>query len=132
MQAEPFFASLVVYDLKENDRVSEAFTFDLNRPFEAPPVNQQQPPDIATKCREAIFNVLSAHPEVYLVLTVEKVLQGDISSVLDLYSKGADKQKAAQKQRDTATAARARLGHHRVPFQTRKRTNQTSSRTKTS
>jgi len=116
VQAEPFFASLVVYDLKENDRVSEAFTFDLNRPFEAPPVNQQQPPDIATKCREAIFNVLSAHPEVYLVLTVEKVLQGDISSVLDLYSKGADKQKAAQKQRDTATAARARLGHHRMPF----------------
>ena len=113
---EPFFASLAVYDLRENERVSESFMFDLNRPFEDPPNEQKERPDIATKAHEAIFNVLTTHPEVYLVLTVEKVLQGDIGSATDAYAKGADKQKAALKQREAATTARDRLGQHRMPF----------------
>lgn len=45
-----------------------------------------------------------------------QVLQADIATVADVYTKGVDKPKAAQKQGGVATACINRLGDCRMPF----------------
>jgi hypothetical protein len=52
----------------------------------------------------------------YLVVSFDKTIQGDIASVADLYCRGADKDKIAAKQAETAVDLHRRLGKYRMPF----------------
>eukprot|EP00040_Diaphanoeca_grandis_P010020 m.51332 g.51332 ORF g.51332 m.51332 type:complete len:2104 (+) comp21430_c0_seq2:202-6513(+) len=113
---EPFFCALAIYDVRDETKISESFFFDLNNPgegFEFP-----HDADIISKSREAVFTVEYPHDEIYLVLTVEKVLQGDVHSVAETYTKQGEK--IALKQ---AIAARAGIerklkigGFAQMPF----------------
>eukprot|EP00051_Salpingoeca_urceolata_P014520 m.184994 g.184994 ORF g.184994 m.184994 type:complete len:2151 (-) comp18109_c0_seq2:114-6566(-) len=115
---EPFFGSLCLYDVKRGARLSENFYFDLNDPEQGFWVNDTplDALDAASKSREAVFSVAERSPDVYLVLFVEKVLQGDLATVVDAYIKGADNEKAAEKQAKSAALCLAKLGSLRMPF----------------
>lgn len=71
---------------------------------------------LTSKARTAIFAVHDIHPEVYLLLRVEKTLQGDINSAVDTYIKGAESPKSAEKQMQLIQGAQARLSKFRMPF----------------
>lgn len=93
---EPFYCTLALYDVREGVKLSEDFHFDLTHPDEFQGHGAQTNADIISKSFEAIFSVEFPREEVYLVLNVEKVLQGDISNATDIYSKQGEK--AVQKQ----------------------------------
>ena len=47
----------------------------------------RQSDDRAINARQAIFTVSNVSPDVFFVLRIHKVLQGDIDSMADSYSK---------------------------------------------
>ena len=65
---------------------------------------------------QAIFSITNAHPEVYLVVRIEKVLQGSIGSCVEPYLKSGDTKKAAQKAHKLAEICCKSLGQYGMPF----------------
>lgn len=85
---EPIFASIALYDCKEKKRVSENFYFDLNsdeiRAMLSPHTSFV---DASTQSRACIFNISHPSPDLFLVIKLEKVLQGDINDCIEPYVK---------------------------------------------
>ena len=59
--------------------------------------------------------MISCHSEVYLVVTVEKVLQGPIGPALETYLKALEG-KNGSKQFKQMKQFCSHIGHHRMPF----------------
>ncbi|EGD80514.1 hypothetical protein PTSG_01105 [Salpingoeca rosetta] len=116
LNPEPFFCSLVLYDIRENCVVSERFHFDLNQQRHGYCEVDTSAAHLETRSRRAVFSVSDPHPEIYLVLFVEKTLQKDFNAVIEAYIRGADNPKAAERQSKAAADAMARHGGQRMPF----------------
>ena len=90
-QPEPFFCSLLLVDLEAEDEasqvLSERFYFDLNGEQQGDCVMTAAKADIETRSRRAIFAVPKPHARIFLVLLVDKLLQGDLSSATETYIK---------------------------------------------
>ncbi|XP_026738533.1 dedicator of cytokinesis protein 7 isoform X1 [Trichoplusia ni] len=114
LDVEPLFASMALYDAKEKKKVSENFYFNLNseatRQMLAPHVPHA---DLSTFSRSAVFDILNPSPDLFLVVRVEKVLQGDVNECVEPYIKD---DKNREKVRAGALAACARLGKYRMPL----------------
>ena len=108
---EPLFGILAVYDMAKKKRLSENFYFELNSgrtekminrvrniwlfihfangltvfPSHQGNLNYFTPQKVATKA--AIFDISDASTDIYLLLRIEKVLQGDIEACTDPYIK---------------------------------------------
>ena len=67
-------------------------------------------------CHQAIFSITDPNHEVYLVVRIEKVLQGSISSCIEPYLKSGDTKKAAQKAHKWAEICCKSLGQYGMPF----------------
>lgn len=65
---------------------------------------------------QAIFSVTCPHAEVYLVVRIEKVLQGSIGSCVEPYIKSGDFKKNALKVLRLAEICCKKLGHYTMPF----------------
>ena len=104
--------------MRDNVKISENFHFDLTHPDEFHGNDMATDIDIISKSFEAIFTVEFPHEEIYLVLNVEKALQGDLNSIADLYTKQGDK--VVQKQAESAKTLLAKSlkigGIARMPF----------------
>lgn len=75
---EPLFASMAIYDAKEKKKLSESFHFDLNAEAIKKMLSSHVPyADMSTQSRTALFEVTHPSHELYLVIRLEKVLQGD-------------------------------------------------------
>ena len=57
----------------------------------------------------------SLHTELYIVILVEKVLQGGISASVDPYLKGDDSKTGAKVHRQMRQYCQ-HIGHYRMPF----------------
>ncbi|XP_077970747.1 dedicator of cytokinesis protein 9-like isoform X3 [Styela clava] len=67
--------------------------------------------------KNCVFNVSKPHPDIYLVVRIEKVLQGSIKSCTQPYMKSdGDINKTAMKVLKHAKVACQRLGQYRMPF----------------
>ncbi|EDV29621.1 uncharacterized protein TRIADDRAFT_52201 [Trichoplax adhaerens] len=66
--------------------------------------------------QEAVFSVTCPSTHVYMVVRIEKVLQGSISACVEPYIKGADNPKIAQRVHKQVTSICGRLGNYRMPF----------------
>ncbi|KAJ0181570.1 hypothetical protein K1T71_002292 [Dendrolimus kikuchii] len=100
LDVEPLFASMALYDAKEKKKLSENFHFNLNS-------------ETTRQMLSAVFDVLNPSPDIFLVVRVEKVLQGDVNECVEPYIKD---DKNREKVRAGAQAACARLGKYRMPL----------------
>ncbi|KAI1280634.1 Dedicator of cytokinesis protein 7 [Halotydeus destructor] len=114
LEIEPIFASLALYDAKEKKKLSENFYFDTNHEHMKRMLSMHIPyQDISTLSRSCIFDVTYPSTDMFLVLKLEKVLQGDITESLEPYLKD-DKNK--EKLRSNASLCCEKLGKYRQPF----------------
>ncbi|XP_021924154.1 dedicator of cytokinesis protein 6 isoform X3 [Zootermopsis nevadensis] len=114
LEVEPIFASMALYDAKEKKKLSENFYFDMNPEGLKRMLTSHIPySDISTLSRSCIFDVTYPSSDMFLVIKLEKVLQGDISECAEPYVKD---DKNRDKVRANAVAACERLGKYRMPF----------------
>lgn len=85
---EPIFASIALYDAKEKKKVSENFYFDMN-PESLKRMIQQHVPysDASTLSRSCVLNITHPSADLFIVIKLEKVLQGDITECAEPYIK---------------------------------------------
>ncbi|KAK0179557.1 hypothetical protein PV327_005299 [Microctonus hyperodae] len=114
LEVEPIFASFALYDAKEKKKVSENFYVDMNsESLKRMLGSHVLYSDASTLSRSCVLNITKPSSDLFLVVRLEKVLQGDISECAEPYlrdDKNKDKVKAA------AAAACERLGRYRMPL----------------
>ncbi|EGD79273.1 hypothetical protein PTSG_09690 [Salpingoeca rosetta] len=127
---EPFFTTVYLYDTSAHQRVSEVFSCDLNEEMTIVLLQDQRPElstqrGIAANCRNGVFSLtrFRQHKEaesVFIVVRVDKVLDGDVSKSWDLYSKLAQQDepeaRSLDRAREAAQRAGKRLGKFQTPF----------------
>ncbi|KAJ8031225.1 Dedicator of cytokinesis protein 9 [Holothuria leucospilota] len=141
---EPFFTSLSLFDAQNSCKISEDFHVDINTPqmrkmldFFKSTVNGSSSPTPETEKPftpstipsligvdpewlkypfKGIFSVRKPNPEIYIVLRVEKILQGNIQSCAEPYIKPGDMIKTCQKVNKQANIFCSRLTQYRMPF----------------
>lgn len=142
-QAEPYFTSLALYDARNGRKLSENFYFDLNTeavrdmlnpvdqqietnghddksdlfPFQTVPKEYDALPlDWLSRPKQAILNVSTPHPDIFLVVRIEKILQGGINNTTDAYLKAAKDPKMGVKLNKSVKSYSQKIGHYRMPF----------------
>ncbi|XP_058798618.1 dedicator of cytokinesis protein 7 [Phymastichus coffea] len=114
LEVEPIFACMALYDAKEKKKVSENFYVDMNsEALKRMLVGHIAYSDPSTLSRSCVVSISKPSPDLFLVVRLEKVLQGDISECAEPYLRD-DKNK--DKVRAAATAACERLGRYRMPL----------------
>lgn len=95
LEVEPIFASMAIYDAKERKKLSENFYFDMNSESLKRMLTSHVPySDVSTQSRSAIFEITNPSSDLFLVIRLEKVLQGDIKDSVEPYLKD-DKDKVS-------------------------------------
>ncbi|CAG9768957.1 unnamed protein product [Ceutorhynchus assimilis] len=114
IEVEPLFASMALYDSKEKKKVSETFYFDVNpeglKRMLGGHVAYADPSTLARSC---IFNITHPSPDLFIVVRLEKVLQGDINECVEPYLK---EEKNRDKLKSIAVSVCERLGKYRQAF----------------
>lgn len=88
IEMEPIFASIALYDARERKKVSETFHFDLNPESLKRMLGGHIPySDMSTLARGCIFDVTYPCSDLFLVVRLEKVLQGDLNECIEPYLK---------------------------------------------
>ena len=124
---EPYFGILALFDLTTGERLSENFYFDVNPEttlsmlpawHEAAQWSLDAKPGHVRSDVEALFWVPHASTDIWLVLRVEKVLQGDsYDNVIEPYMRPESvKGKEREKLETNATSFTSRLGAFRQPL----------------
>ncbi|XP_026325619.1 dedicator of cytokinesis protein 7 isoform X2 [Hyposmocoma kahamanoa] len=114
LDVEPLFASMALYDAKEKKKLSENFYFNLNSECTKQMLSLHIPhADLSTLSRSAVFDIQNPSADIFLVVRVEKVLQGDVNECVEPYIKD---DKNREKVRAGAQAACSRLGKYRMPL----------------
>ena len=90
LKIEPIFASMALYDAKEKKKVSENFYFDLNTDqlkgmLSSHPMHKHA--EYTTQARSCVFDIAAPSNDLFLVVKLEKVLQGDINEAAEPYLK---------------------------------------------
>lgn len=135
-QVEPYYTSLCLFDVKNGRKLTEHFHFDVNSDsirttFTS---NQQNSTscngtskvklDILQKVssewllypRQGLFNITNPHPDIFLFVRIEKVLQGGINQSSDPYVKANKDPKIGIKCYKNIATCCQRLGKYRMPF----------------
>lgn len=140
---EPFFTFVSIFHTKLG-KLTEEFRFDVNDPVVKEMIAEQKripsellsesltehelnddendfPLNWITNPASAIFSIHSPSPDMFLVMRVEKVLSGSLSSASEPYIKSTDSStgisKAGVKLHKTCRSVCQRMGsHYRQPF----------------
>ncbi|KAG8196069.1 hypothetical protein JTE90_007809 [Oedothorax gibbosus] len=114
LEIEPIFGIMALYDAKEKKKVSENFYFDMNsEPLKRMLSSHVCYQDVSTLSRSCIFQITNPSPDLFLVIKLEKVLQGDINECIEPYVKD---DKNRDKLKSNAVLTCERLGKYRMPF----------------
>ncbi|XP_071517868.1 dedicator of cytokinesis protein 7 isoform X2 [Panulirus ornatus] len=114
LEIEPVFATMALYDLRDKKKVSENFCFDMNpEPLKRMLTSHIPYQDISTLSRTCVFEITYPSSDLFLVVRLEKVLQGDISDVVGPYMKDDANR---EKLKSAAVACCERLGKYRMPL----------------
>ncbi|XP_064456848.1 dedicator of cytokinesis protein 9-like isoform X3 [Ornithodoros turicata] len=133
-QVEPYITTMAVYDVRRMRKVSEDFYFDVNNAYlrNMLPKTLRRKSAGSTTCngaslkelgeewlafpRQAVFTIQRPEPELFLVVRIEKVLQGSINQASESYLRhGSDARQGTKAQKLARTCCQ-RLGHYRMPF----------------
>ncbi|CAG9771792.1 unnamed protein product [Ceutorhynchus assimilis] len=127
-QVEPYYTSLCLFDVKTGRKLTESFHFDVNsdsiRTTFTANNNTQSSLEILDKVssewllypRQGLFNITNPHPDIFLFVRIEKVLQGGISQSSDAYVKANKDPKIGMKCYKNIATCCQRLGKYRMPF----------------
>ncbi|XP_055917510.1 dedicator of cytokinesis protein 9 isoform X2 [Eupeodes corollae] len=141
-QVEPYITSLALYDAKAGRKLTETFYFDINSENvrdmlpsqccssrtemnggskrsmngELPGELAKLPEDWLTYPKQGILSVTTPHPDVFLVVKIEKILQGGINQSTEPYLKAAKDPKAGLKLHKSVRSYSQKIGHYRMPF----------------
>lgn len=74
------------------------------------------PADWLNRSKQAILNVTTPHPDVFIVVKIEKILQGGINNTSDAYLKAGKDPKMGLKLNKNVRAYSQKIGHYRMPF----------------
>ncbi|XP_017773052.1 PREDICTED: dedicator of cytokinesis protein 7 [Nicrophorus vespilloides] len=114
IEVEPLFASMALYDAKEKKKVSETFYFDLNPEGLKRMLGGHIPySDTSTMARGCIIDITQPSADLFIVVRLEKVLQGDLNECIEPYMKD---DKNRDRTKATAVAVCERLGKYRQAF----------------
>lgn len=114
IEIEPIFCTAAIYDAKERKKISENFYFDMNTESIKRMLNSHVPyADISTATRSAAFEITHPSNDLFLVIRLEKVLQGDIKDSVEPYLKEYSN---IEKAKANALDYTERLGKYRAPF----------------
>lgn len=133
-QIEPYYTTMFLYDAKIQKKLTENFHFDVNnkniRPFITNNIgdikdnvnnsNTDLPEKLQNEWllypRQALLSITNAHSDIFLVVRIEKVLQGGITQSTDPYIKSNKDPKLGLKVQKNFIACCQRLGNYRMPF----------------
>jgi dedicator of cytokinesis protein 9/10/11 len=139
-QIEPYITSMALYDIKSGRKLTENFYFDLNESHAremrhvkscngvengngSPKIvaekngkNEEYPGEWIMYPRQAIFNVTSPHPDIFIVIRIEKILQGSINPSTEPYLKAAKDPKLGCKTLKTIKQYSQRVKHYTMPW----------------
>lgn len=74
------------------------------------------PPGWLSRPKQAILSVTAAHPDVFLVVKIEKILQGGINNTTEPYLKATKDPKLGSKLNKNVKLYSQKIGHYRMPF----------------
>lgn len=120
-QVEPYFTSLALFDVRQNRKLTENFHFDVNhsKVREMLPNDENEentikkslsseianlPDEWIIYPKRALFSVSNPHPDIYLVLRIDKVLQGAINTASEPYIRSAKDSRLGSKVQKSAKA----------------------------
>ncbi|XP_063703194.1 dedicator of cytokinesis protein 9 isoform X3 [Culicoides brevitarsis] len=128
-QLEPYFTSVALFDAKAGRKLTENFYFDINqsetRELLAVGKDGIDIPEMKTVTvdkewtmypRQAVMSVTNPHPDVFIVVRIEKILQGSIPACAEPYVKIAKDPKTGLKLRKAVAQTSQKIGHYRMPF----------------
>nr|CAH7754240.1 unnamed protein product [Callosobruchus chinensis] len=129
-QVEPYHTTLCLFDAKNNRKLTENFHFDVNSASIRSTFNTsivtwdpnklELPSNLPSEWllypKQAIFSITNPHPDIFLVVRIEKVLQGGICQSSEPYVKANKDPKISQKVYKNIAACCQRLGKYRMPF----------------
>ena len=116
---EPLFGTLYLYDTREKRRISENLYFDFNEEDQQKMVMKHIiERAYETKAHAGIFSITNLHPDVFIVIRIDKVLEGvPTKSLGDIYaSEKIIKPAQLEKLNTSAVDYCDRLGKYRMPF----------------
>lgn len=120
-QVEPYFTSLALFDARQNRKLTENFYFDVNhyKALAMLPTEENIGMNVK-KClsseiaklpdewiiypKRALFSVSNPHPDIYLVLRIDKVLQGAINTASEPYIRSGKDSRLGSKVQKSAKA----------------------------
>ncbi|XP_024086053.1 dedicator of cytokinesis protein 9 isoform X2 [Cimex lectularius] len=127
-QIEPYFLVISLFDVREGRKLTEDFHWEVScdavtgmilppdgptLPVGMPDGNLDNWLDNPT---QAIFSVSNVHSEIYIVVRIEKILQGSIAQAAEPYMRTAKDPKLGFKVHKTIQTSAQRLGKYRMPF----------------
>ncbi|XP_041973645.1 dedicator of cytokinesis protein 9 [Aricia agestis] len=135
-QVEPYYTRLALYDARLGRKLTEDFHFDLNHPAVRDLVKEvectktlvenfsydvkvdvkQIPEEWFRSKRQVVLSVNNPHPDLFLVVKIDKILQGHVSHVLEPYLKATKDPRLGLKVHKTVQAYANRIGNYRMPF----------------
>ncbi|KAH0567488.1 dedicator of cytokinesis protein 9 isoform X3 [Cotesia glomerata] len=138
-QVEPYYTTLSLFDARNGKKLSENFHFDINHEIvrdmvqELSPVSELTDNDKADKAelpnelknipdkwikypKQAIFSISNPHPDIFLVVRIEKILQGSICQTSEPYVRATKDPRLGLKVHKNVRACCQRLGNYRMPF----------------
>ncbi|RVE53287.1 hypothetical protein evm_002120 [Chilo suppressalis] len=135
-QVEPYYTSLALYDARSGRKLTENFYFDLNPAAVKDLVRdnectkslvenfsydvkldvKQIPDEWFRSKRQVVLSVNNPHPDLFLVVKIDKILQGHVSQVLEPYLKATKDPRLGLKVHKTVQAYANRVGSYRMPF----------------
>lgn len=137
-QVEPYFTSLALYDARAGRKLTENFYFDINDDLVADMFDNadrnhrntanaansimpaewrsQLPANWFRHPRRALFSISAPHPDIFVVVKIDKILQGSINSSAEPYLKASKDPKLALKLHRNALLYNQKIGRYRMPF----------------
>ncbi|XP_012262836.2 dedicator of cytokinesis protein 9 isoform X6 [Athalia rosae] len=136
-QVEPYQTTLCLFDVRNGRKLTENFHFDINHEVvrdiakELSPVsimseNEEDialPDDLKSLPKEwlmypkqAIFSVSNPHPDIFLVVRIDKILQGGICQTSEPYIRATKDPRLGLKIHKQVKASCQRLGNYTMPF----------------
>ncbi|XP_018332779.1 dedicator of cytokinesis protein 9 [Agrilus planipennis] len=138
-QVEPYHTSLCLFDARNGKKLTENFHFDVNsmnvrsllpnqqnglKPDSHGPNFYHTHTDLPSNVswdwimypKQCILSVTNPHPDIFVVVRIEKILQGSICQVAEPYIRAAKDPKLGLKVQKSVSACCHRLGCYKMPF----------------